>query len=152
MTTRARARALTVRSAALAAVALTGVLAGCAADGADTSTTVTGTDDACELATTELPAGPISFEFTNDGTEVSELYVLRENDDIVGEVENVGPGTSRTLTVDLVAGVMSPRLDRPRAGARADRDPQRRRRMAAARRDRRDLPARAEGVPRLLAR
>lgn len=104
MTLRARARALTVRSAALAAVALTGVLAACAADEADTSTTVTGTDDACELATTELPAGPISFEFTNDGTKVSELYVLRENDDIVGEVENVGPGTSRTLTADLVAG------------------------------------------------
>ena len=30
--------------------------------------------------------------------------MLRENDDIVGEVENVGPGTSRTLTVDLSAG------------------------------------------------
>ena len=70
----------------------------------ETSTKVTGTDDTCELAKDSLPAGGIDFDFRNDGSKISELYVFRENGDIVGEVENVAPGTSRALTVDLVAG------------------------------------------------
>ncbi|MEZ5182086.1 MAG: cupredoxin domain-containing protein [Acidimicrobiales bacterium] len=88
----------------LVALSLGALVAGCGADDADATTRVTGTDDACELASTDLPAGTIGFEFANEGSTVSELYVLRENDDIVGEVENVGPGTARTLTVDLAAG------------------------------------------------
>jgi len=71
---------------------------------ADTTTSVTGTDDSCKLAKDSLPAGGIDFDFRNDGSKVSELYVFRENGDIVGEVENVAPGTSRTLTANLVAG------------------------------------------------
>lgn len=80
-------------------------LTSCSGGGsADSTVKVTGTDTTCELAETELQAGEIDFEFTNEGKKVSELYVLRENEDIVGEVENVGPGTSRTLTADLAAG------------------------------------------------
>lgn len=88
----------------LATTALAFGVAGCSDEKADTTTTVTGTEKACTLESTELQAGNIGFEFTNEGSQVSELYILRENDDIVGEVENVGPGTSRTLTADLVAG------------------------------------------------
>ena len=49
-------------------------------------------------------AGKIDFEFTNEADDVSELYVLRPDADVVSEVENVTTGTSRTLTVDLAAG------------------------------------------------
>ncbi len=69
-----------------------------------TSVAVTGTDSACEIAQDQLAAGKIDFNFTNNANDVSELYVLRDNDDIVSEVENVTTGTSRTLTADLVAG------------------------------------------------
>lgn len=80
------------------------LLSGCSTGSADSSTTVTGTDDTCEIASEELEAGKIDFEFTNTGDDVSELYVLRENGDVVSEVENVTTGTMRTLTVDLAAG------------------------------------------------
>ncbi len=76
----------------------------CSVDSADSSVRVTGTNGACEIADDILPAGKIDFEFTNTAGDVSELYVLRENGDVVGEVENVTTGTRRTLTVDLVAG------------------------------------------------
>lgn len=68
------------------------------------SVTVTGTDDACELGQTQLAAGKANFEFINESDDVSELYVLYDNGDVVSEVENVTTGTSRTLTADLVAG------------------------------------------------
>lgn len=80
------------------------LLSSCSGGAADSSAVVTGTDDACIIEQAELTAGTIDFEFTNDGSDVSELYVLRSNGDVAGEVENVTTGTSRTLTVDLVAG------------------------------------------------
>ena len=80
------------------------LVSGCTTGSADTQTTVTGTDDDCILASDELEAGKIDFEFTNESDDVSELYVLRDNGDVVSEVENVTTGTSRTLTVDLAAG------------------------------------------------
>ena len=96
---------------ALAGVLLVGALgaAGCTDDATGDAIGVTGTDDTCELASDVIEAGPIEFAFTNDGGTVSELYVLREDDEIVGEVENVGPGTTRALKVDLVAGTYAVR-------------------------------------------
>lgn len=86
----------------LAAVAL--MLSACSFDSADSSATVTGTNEACIITPAELEAGKIDFEFTNEADDISELYVLRADGDVVGEVENVTTGTSRTLTVDLNAG------------------------------------------------
>lgn len=65
---------------------------------------VTSTDEKCSAADTSLNAGALTFEINNDGNEPTELYVLGDEDKVLGEVENVGPGTSRTLTVDLSAG------------------------------------------------
>lgn len=65
---------------------------------------MTGTDDGCIIAVDELAAGKIDFNFTNEAGDISELYVLRPNGDVVAEVENVTTGVTRTLTVDLVAG------------------------------------------------
>jgi plastocyanin len=87
----------------LGVVAL-GALAACSSDAADVTVTVTGTNDGCSLSADELEAGTIGFEFTNDADDVNELYVVKADGDVVGEVENVTTGTTRTLTADLVAG------------------------------------------------
>jgi plastocyanin len=81
-----------------------GALAACSSDAADVSVTVTGTNDSCSLSAEELEAGTIGFEFTNEADDVNELYVVEADGDVVGEVENVTTGTTRTLTADLVAG------------------------------------------------
>ena len=79
-------------------------LSACSTESADSTVAVTGTDDACEIDSDIVDAGKVGFEFVNDSNDVNELYVLQANGDTLGEVENVTTGTSRTLTVDLVAG------------------------------------------------
>ncbi len=88
---------------AVAASALLSMSA-CSTEAADATVGVTGTDDACMIAQDIVDAGKVGFEFTNESSKVNELYVLKANGDTLGEVENVTTGTSRTLTVDLVAG------------------------------------------------
>jgi iron uptake system component EfeO len=66
---------------------------------------VTISDDGCDPAAITTKAGKVAFDVTNDGSaSVTEFYVLKPNDDIVGEVENVIPGSPRTLTLNLKAG------------------------------------------------
>ena len=79
-------------------------LSACSTESADSTVAVTVTDDACEIDSDIVDAGKVDFEFVNESNDVSELYVLKANGDTLGEVENVTTGTSRTLTVDLVAG------------------------------------------------
>lgn len=79
-------------------------LTACSTESADSTVGVTGTDDACIIAQDIVDAGKVGFEFLNESSDVNELYVLKANGDTLGEVENVTTGTSRTLTVDLVAG------------------------------------------------
>jgi iron uptake system component EfeO len=91
-----------------ATLALTLLLAGCGGQGSRSdggnAVAVEATDTACEVATDRLPAGAHRFAVTNNGTQVTEMYVYGEGDRIIGEVENIGPGTSRDLTVQLSAG------------------------------------------------
>ncbi len=77
-----------------------------AADSGEARTiAVTSTADGCELSTTEAPAGRLTFEVTNDGSQVTEFYLLGEDGQrIVGEVENIGPQLSRELVVSAPAG------------------------------------------------
>lgn len=89
--------------AGAATVALTAVLGACGAGGG-TKVAVTGTNDACTPESTTLAAGKTTFVFANNASETSELYVLRADDSIVGEVENVTPGIKRNLSVSLSAG------------------------------------------------
>jgi len=95
-----------LRTALIASGAFVAVLvpAACTGGDADSSVAVTGTNDACTIADDTLTAGQIDFEFTNKADKVNELYVVRANGDVVGEVEDVTNGTTRTLTADLVAG------------------------------------------------
>jgi iron uptake system component EfeO len=76
--------------------------------GSGTDVEVTAGDDSCTLSETELPAGGTRFAVTNDGSKVTEVYVYAKSGDaftrVVSEVENIGPGTSRDLDVDLSAG------------------------------------------------
>ncbi len=79
-------------------------LSACSTESADSTVGVTGTDEACIMENDNVSAGKVGFEFLNESSDVNELYVLKANGDTLGEVENVTTGTSRTLTVDLVAG------------------------------------------------
>ena len=56
------------------------------------SMTVSSTDSACDVSATEAPAGTLTFDVTNAGTQVTEFYLLGEDGlRIVAEVENIGP-------------------------------------------------------------
>ena len=71
--------------------------------GGDGPIAVTATDESCEVTTTEASAGTISFTITNKGEKVTEFYVYADGDRVMGEVENIAPGLSRDLTVELTA-------------------------------------------------
>ena len=63
--------------------------------------TVSASDTACEVSTTNANAGNLTFEVTNKGTKVTEFYLYGEGDRIMGEVENIAPGLTRKLTVQV---------------------------------------------------
>jgi iron uptake system component EfeO len=65
---------------------------------------VTATESECAVARTETAAGATVFKVTNGGTKVTEFYVYAQGDRVMGEVENIGPGLSRDLHVELAAG------------------------------------------------
>ena len=96
------------RSIPILVVAPLVLLAACTdnetSSGSDTIA-VTSTDDACRLSTTEAPSGNLVFDVTNDGSEVTEFYLLAEDGlRIIGEVENIGPGLTRQLVVTAGPG------------------------------------------------
>jgi iron uptake system component EfeO len=72
---------------------------------ASRSLTVSSTDSACDLSATEAPAGTLTFDVVNTGSQVTEFYLLGEDGlRIVGEVENIGPALNRQLVVNAPAG------------------------------------------------
>ncbi|WP_431942405.1 iron uptake system protein EfeO [Micromonospora marina] len=101
----------TTRLVAPAAAGLLAVagLAGCGG-GKDADATnggpiaVKATDTVCEVGTTEIEAGQVTFKVTNTGSKVNEFYVYAAGDRVMGEVENIAPGLSRELRVELTAG------------------------------------------------
>lgn len=99
--------------AAVSTLALLAVLAACAdnsggGSGATTSYAVKAGDKTCKVQETSLNAGKVTFDVENTGNQVTEVYVYgRDGSDfskIVGERENIGPGTSQKLTVNLPSG------------------------------------------------
>ncbi|MEU6698130.1 iron uptake system protein EfeO [Pseudonocardia sp. NPDC046786] len=96
-------------AAGLASLAAAAVLAGCTstappADTAGGPITVNATDTACEVSAGSAPAGNITFAITNTGSKVTEFYLYGVGDRIMGEVENIGPGLSRDLIVEVPDG------------------------------------------------
>lgn len=66
---------------------------------------VSSTGDACNVTSTSAVAGTIVFDVTNDGSQVTEFYLLAADGlRIIGEVENIGPGISRSLVVRAPEG------------------------------------------------
>ncbi|MEU4792367.1 iron uptake system protein EfeO [Micromonospora tulbaghiae] len=101
----------TTRLVAPAAAGLLAVagLAGCGGgDDADATNggpiAVKATDTVCEVGDTEIDAGQVTFKVTNTGSKVNEFYVYAAGDRVMGEVENIAPGLSRELRVELTAG------------------------------------------------
>jgi iron uptake system component EfeO len=104
----ARRRLSLVGLAGLTALTLTACTGGDASPGssadADDDIAVAATDDTCEVASSELPAGIHQFTVSNTGSKVTEFYVYADGDRVMGEVENIAPGVARELRVELPAG------------------------------------------------
>ncbi len=94
-------------TAALALVAVP-LLAGCVANapaGGAGALTVTSTATGCAVSATTAPSGTLTFKVTNGGDDVTEFYLLAEDGlEVVGEVENIGPGLTRDLVVQARPG------------------------------------------------
>jgi iron uptake system component EfeO len=76
-----------------------------AAAGDAQTVTVDSTADECTLSTTTVTAGEVTFAVTNSGDDETEFYLYAaDGEDVVSEVEDIGPGLTRELTVDLEAG------------------------------------------------
>jgi iron uptake system component EfeO len=79
-------------------------LAACSNNAAQDSSgaiAVEASDDACKVARNTANTGNVTFEVTNKGTKVTEFYLYAEGDRILGEVENIGPGLTRKLIVEV---------------------------------------------------
>ncbi|MDN4482998.1 iron uptake system protein EfeO [Demequina lignilytica] len=99
----ALARLGAVAAIPVSALALAACVPNAQADG-DTIA-VSSTADACDVATTEAPSGTIVFDVTNDGDDVTEFYLLAPDGlRIISEVENIGPGITRQLVVQVGPG------------------------------------------------
>ena len=86
-----------------ATLALTGCVPNAAPDAKSIAVTASDTD--CSVDTAEATSGTITFSVTNDGSKVNEFYVLGANKlTIIGEVENIAPGATRDLTVQVGPG------------------------------------------------
>lgn len=67
--------------------------------------TVSSTNEECVVGVAEAPSGNLVFDVTNDGSQVTEFYLLADDGlRIVGEVENIGPGLTRQLVVTAAPG------------------------------------------------
>ena len=100
------------KPAALAAavVAVPLLLTGCtdntkASDTLGGAIEVVSSNTECKISVDSVPSGNLSFSVKNDGTEVTEFYLLAADGlRILGEVENIGPGLTRNLVVTAPAG------------------------------------------------
>jgi uncharacterized cupredoxin-like copper-binding protein len=97
---------------ALAAVGVALVLStlGCSSSGGQAAATydISAGDTTCNVEKASFTGGDVTFKVENTGSDVTEVYVYAKQGGsftkIVGEVENIGPGTSRNLNVSLAPG------------------------------------------------
>ena len=75
----------------------------------DRTISVTSTDSSCKLSTDHAPSGNLVYKVENAGNKVTEFYLYGEDGlRIVGEVENVGPGLTRNLVLNVAPGKYVP--------------------------------------------
>jgi len=104
-----RARALFAACVSTAALlALSACVANNPTSSADadaTALTVDSSSSDCAVSAAEAPSGNVSFSIENTGDQVTEFYLLADDElRIIGEVENIGPGITRDLVVQAKPG------------------------------------------------
>ncbi len=103
-----RRRLVATAGSLAGAAALAAALTGCVpnqATASDEAIAVTLTDSKCTVSTSTAKAGPITFQVTNNGADVNEFELLATDKlRIVGEKENIGPGTTVNYVVQLPEG------------------------------------------------
>ena len=90
-------------SAALGLTACTSTAADQAAGGGGPVTVAAG-DSTCEVSRTDLAPGTNVLSITNEGATTTEVYLYAEGDRIVAEKEDIAPGLSYDLTVQVQPG------------------------------------------------
>ncbi|MDL9938478.1 iron uptake system protein EfeO [Gordonia sp. ABSL1-1] len=96
-------RFTTCAGAVVLTVATPLLLAGCTSKAdSEGAISVTSTESACDLDSTDAQTGQVDFAVTNNGNKVTEFYVYGNNNRVLGEVENIGPGVTGNLTVEIV--------------------------------------------------
>lgn len=101
---------------ALVALVLVPVLGACGKDGKTDATSeaagsavqVSAGDTTCDVDRAAFAAGPTTIKVKNGGAQTTEVYIYGADGNtfnkVINEVENIGPGTSRDMKVDLAAG------------------------------------------------
>jgi iron uptake system component EfeO len=95
-----------------AALAVSLALAGCGSSaktggGDGENVQVKLTDAGCDPAHLTLPAGPTTFEVTNDGADAVSEFEILDGGRVLGEVENLTPGLSGTFSLTLKEGTFT---------------------------------------------
>lgn len=93
----------TIALTALAALTLTS----CAkrAEGGANLIEIESSANACDLSTSSVSAGSITFSISNTGSQVTEVYIFAaDKKTIVSEAENIGPSIKRDLITQLNEG------------------------------------------------
>ncbi|MDF5757458.1 iron uptake system protein EfeO [Spongiactinospora sp. TRM90649] len=104
-----------MRTRILAGLLVLAGLTACSADGdggtpakapaaAPGKVTVAAADAECKVSVAQVNAGTSTFAITNGGTKVTEFYVYAPGDRVMGEIENIVPGLTRELVVELPPG------------------------------------------------
>ena len=89
----------------LASLALALPLAGCVENSSGDGIDVQAKEDTCTVATNSVESGTRTFSITNEGERVTEFYVLADDGlRVIAERENITPGSTADLTVQLEPG------------------------------------------------
>ena len=89
----------------LASLALALPLAGCVENSSGDGIDVQAKEDTCTVATNSVESGTSTFSITNEGERVTEFYVLADDGlRVIAERENITPGSTADLTVQLEPG------------------------------------------------
>lgn len=81
-------------------------LGACSSKKYDSTLAVTSDAKKCEVTSSPIKPGKVELKVTNDDSKVTEVYVL-QNEKIIDELEDVGPGQTRSSSIELEEGSFS---------------------------------------------
>jgi iron uptake system component EfeO len=100
-------RRTTIPAAAVVALALAGCGSSTKTGSGDGNRVQVKLTDAGCPAKLEQPAGPTTFEVTNDGADAVSEFEILDGGRVLGEVENLTPGLSGTFSLTLKPGTFT---------------------------------------------